>query len=409
MCGIIGMYVTNESKINYKLKKIYENQKSRGRNGAGCVAMRNEKLLRYRNDDADRFFIDLNQVKKAKAKKGDYYLFHHRLPTSTENIAKANHPIRNEKKSIYLIHNGVVSNAEKLHKELIARGHKFETATEKECGIFEGSKRQQYVIRSFTDTEVLVHLIEEKWYECEDIKETMEYVCKHATGSYALAFLIRGQNKIFLFKHSNPIIIFKDKKENVYFASEFPNDDNNFTLIKELGYNELGYLDEKGYTEISTIKSPISSFNWESWKSYKNKKSNKKDSKDFISEEKRRFAIEEAVYFSLKGMDLEEAIYQVEFDWGMDFSKKMKKRTKKYLDKIDNHEDMKTGFINSFEKDNFGYVQQKYDYDDDCDIDSDTCYYCGEQLKDYDKGSLDSCGMGICRKCENEVVCGYIR
>jgi len=413
MCGIIGMYVINEAKINYKLKTIYKNQSSRGRSGSGCAVMRNGKLLRYRNDDADRFFIDIEQVKKAKAKKGDFYCFHHRLPTSTENIAVANHPIRNEKKNIYLIHNGVVSNAEKLHKELEARGHKFETAIERESGLFEGAKKEKYVIRNFTDTEVLVHLIEEKWNECQDIKETMKYVCEKATGSYALAFMIKGEDKIFLFKHNNPIVLFKDKTKNVFFASEFPKDNKNFTLIKDMGYNEIGFLDCKGYHEIGMVESPLSK--WDNWsyegKYYSKSKGKSNDGSNKISNGKKQFAIEEAMYFHLKGMDLEEAIYTSEWNYGLDFSKKMKKRVKRYVDKLSS-EDRRKKFIDEFEKINFGYNLVD-EFNTECSeddlLEQCYCYYCGETLKESDIGCMDSCDMPICRKCEIETIEGMMR
>jgi glucosamine--fructose-6-phosphate aminotransferase (isomerizing) len=254
MCGILGVAVSESKGVHKRLKAIYKNQETRGRQGGGIALMRGHTIQRLRNQNP------ANTLKEFASwqgfKDGDLILFHHRLPTSTPNKSVLNHPIANEDKTIYLIHNGYITNDGELFKKL-RKTHQFETTFKK--------KGKDRII---TDTEVMVHILEEELRD-SDLETAFYNMAKRVEGYFAIAVLIKGYDKIFLFKNSNPIVVFKDKQGNHYFASEYPSK-NGFKKIKELADGEFGFIDHKGYTEVKTFEDlkPTRKyyFSWESSK-----------------------------------------------------------------------------------------------------------------------------------------------
>ncbi len=229
MCGIIGVVVSangsnNKNKTFRKIKGIFENQKSRGVDGAGFLSTnvkgwRGTVGLRYRTEDAVKLFKNRNKISKI-LKENNKILFHHRFPTSNKNDEGNNHPILDEKKRIGLVHNGVVWNDESLITKLEGRGHVFETGV-------KGEKAN--------DSEVLVHLIEEKLkgtkHNNKDIVEAVQYLNDEANGQIAIAFVVKGQDAVYLWKRNNPLNIYVDKLKNIYFSSVLPKSQGYKTLI----------------------------------------------------------------------------------------------------------------------------------------------------------------------------------
>lgn len=100
-------------------------------------------------------------------------------------------PIHNEDKSLWVIFNGEIFNYRELRKELEARGHRFYTNS---------------------DTEVIVHLYEEKQEKClEDLN-----------GQFAIALYDAGSRTLFLARDRMGIrpLFYTLHKGILYFASE---------------------------------------------------------------------------------------------------------------------------------------------------------------------------------------------
>jgi len=111
-------------------------------------------MLRHRGPDGFGFFQD----KKAG-------LAHARL--SIIDLDGGWQPIHNEDKSLWIIFNGEIFNYPELRQQLIARGHQFSTQS---------------------DTEVIIHLFEEKGEEC----------LHDLNGQFALAIYDQKQQSLFL-------------------------------------------------------------------------------------------------------------------------------------------------------------------------------------------------------------------
>lgn len=239
MCGIIGVIVSpkgalNNNKTFNKIRGIFENQQSRGVDGAGFVVSRGDKGWyntvgkRYRTTEALSLFRNRKQISK-ELKENAKLIFHHRFPTSNLNVERNNHPIFNEKKTLALVHNGIVSNASTLIKELRKSKHVFETGT------LDTTDEPN-------DSETIVHLIEEglkgSHKTDEAIVKAINHVNGKATGTITIAFILKGKTGVYLWVRGNPLIIYKDKLNNLYFSSEMPVNQG-YKIVQRIGQNDI--------------------------------------------------------------------------------------------------------------------------------------------------------------------------
>lgn len=114
MCGLIGAFNKKDNVISDIIEQ-YQDQKTRGSNGFGIIAINQNSFEILRATDDTKTLIDLRLMQKTKA-----ILFHHRMPTSTPNKMGQTHPIKVShdelKHDWYIMHNGVISNDDELKK-----------------------------------------------------------------------------------------------------------------------------------------------------------------------------------------------------------------------------------------------------------------------------------------------------
>ena len=177
MCGIVAAINKNGIGVGELVNTIYEAQKSRGSDGFGFVEVLDD------DTPIHRFVYEKDAIDMLKASKSNAILFHHRIPTSTTNNTKSNHPIYTNwsvyKHNYYLIHNGHISNCAELRVKHEKLGIKYNTD--------EGSK--------FTDSESLLH---EVALIIEDINEPNEF-----TAAGGMALIIMQTDKF-----NNPTALF---------------------------------------------------------------------------------------------------------------------------------------------------------------------------------------------------------
>ena len=204
MCGIIyAKNLKDNHPVNNLVKILYENQKDRGQQGFGFVGMNKEHIDTYRATEQKGILKFLNN---------HYYdeiIFHHRLPTSTQNTLKSTHPfvIEVEDKKYYFVHNGIIQNAEKLKEKHAKRG------------IAYSSEKGD----TFNDSEALA------WEFCLWLNNKQKKI--EAKGSVAFICLEtnretnRAQKLYFYCNGEVPLKIYQDK--------------NLFLLASEGNYTEL--------------------------------------------------------------------------------------------------------------------------------------------------------------------------
>lgn len=114
MCGLIYGRSKNQVRpINKTIIKQYLKQKNRGTEGFGVYDIDFEKLVKETKET--------NIIRWLKKHPSMELLFHHRFPTSTDNVRNAAHPFSTKDyfkdKEYILIHNGVIRNTERLADE----------------------------------------------------------------------------------------------------------------------------------------------------------------------------------------------------------------------------------------------------------------------------------------------------
>lgn len=132
------------------------------------------------------------------------------------DLSGGSQPIHNEDKSLWIIFNGEIFNYPELREELITLGHKFYT---------------------HTDTEVILHLYEEKKEKCLD----------YLNGQFAFAIWDSNKKELFLARDRTGILplFFKLERDKFYFSSELK---AIFSVI-----NEKPKFDPIGFEQIFTF------------------------------------------------------------------------------------------------------------------------------------------------------------
>ncbi|HET6245415.1 MAG: glutamine--fructose-6-phosphate transaminase (isomerizing) [Bacteroidetes bacterium] len=182
MCGIVA-YIGGKQAYPILIKGL-QRLEYRGYDSAG-VAMINSELLVYKCKGK---VSDLEDFINGKNTSGTIGIGHTRWAThGAPNDVNA-HPHHSESKNLVMIHNGIIENYSSLKKEMIKRGHHF---------------------LSDTDTEVLIHLIEDiQVNEKVDLFEAVRIALNEVIGAYAIVLLSKDNpNQLIAAKKGSPLVI----------------------------------------------------------------------------------------------------------------------------------------------------------------------------------------------------------
>jgi glutamine---fructose-6-phosphate transaminase (isomerizing) len=160
----------------------------------------------------------------------------HGIPSETNA-----HPHHDCNKKIFLVHNGIIENYKELKDELIKKGHKFKTQT---------------------DTETLVHLIEEikKNNGRNNFDKIIEKALGKVVGAYALAIINTEEpDKLYAARLGSPLVIGIGKNE--YYIASDPS--ALAGLVKKVVYlkdNQLAVLSLGGF-KVTPAKPKVEKLN----------------------------------------------------------------------------------------------------------------------------------------------------
>lgn len=222
MCGIVG-YVGNKNAEKVLISGL-KRLEYRGYDSAG-ICLSNGDFEIYKTKGK---ISDLQNILKPSDKQCG--IGHTRWATHGVPNNKNSHPITECKNEIALVHNGIIENFETLKKFLIKKGHKFTTDT---------------------DTEALVHLIEE-FYE-GNLEQAVREALKKVIGTYGICVVHKKEpGRIIAAKMGSPLVIGLGLNE--YFVAS----DNSALMAytKEVIYlddGEIANITASCY-EISDIK-----------------------------------------------------------------------------------------------------------------------------------------------------------
>lgn len=198
-------------KAREAMLEQFENQHSRGTRGFGLVEV-NTKNVRVRR--ATEGTLALLNVVRSEA---PILLFHHRIPTSTDNTLQTAHPIKVSHSELngdwYIMHNGVVGNCDELKKAHEALGYVYTTQV-KEQYHYQNSSWEK-----FNDSEALaIELVRYMEGKTEEVswRGSAAFIgvkVNKKTGKPSLIIYGRGD--------TNPLQM-KETEDNLIIASEIP-------------------------------------------------------------------------------------------------------------------------------------------------------------------------------------------
>ncbi|MBC8985426.1 glutamine--fructose-6-phosphate transaminase (isomerizing) [Pedobacter sp. N36a] len=183
MCGIVG-YIGHQEAWPIVLKGL-KRLEYRGYDSAGIALLNGTGLKIYKKAGKVQ---ELENFSVGKDLSGTIGIGHTRWATHGAPSDRNSHPHTSNSGKLSIIHNGIIENYATLKEELIHRGHEF---------------------KSDTDTEVLVHLIEEIYKnENTDLYEAVRLALNEVTGAYAIVLMDEDQpEQLIAARKGSPLVI----------------------------------------------------------------------------------------------------------------------------------------------------------------------------------------------------------
>jgi glucosamine--fructose-6-phosphate aminotransferase (isomerizing) len=228
MCGIVG-YIGNKQAYPILIKGL-QRLEYRGYDSAG-VALLDDTLNVYKCKGK---VADLHNFIGEKNKNGTIGIGHTRWAThGVPNDVNA-HPHYSASKNMVMIHNGIIENYAPLKEELKKRGH---------------------VFLSDTDTEVLIHLIEDiKEKENVRLGEAVRIALNQVVGAYAIVILSKeNPDELFAAKKGSPMVIGIGEDE-FFIASDATPIVEYTKNVVYLEDEEIAFIERGKELKIKTIK-----------------------------------------------------------------------------------------------------------------------------------------------------------
>ncbi|MCL1623333.1 amidophosphoribosyltransferase [Moraxella sp. Tifton1] len=187
MCGVIG--IVAHEPVNQMLYDGLTMLQHRGQDAAGIVTLKDDRLyLRKDNGMVRDVFLNKHMVRLV----GDFGIGHVRYPTAgTSSTAEAQPLYVNSPYGIALAHNGNLTNADKIAKELFENDHRH--------------------LNTDSDSEVLLNVLANELQkspkanlEPNDIFHALQAVYQRCEGAYGVVAIIAGHG-LLAFRDPNGI------------------------------------------------------------------------------------------------------------------------------------------------------------------------------------------------------------
>jgi glucosamine--fructose-6-phosphate aminotransferase (isomerizing) len=234
MCGIVA-YIGHREVYPILIKGL-QRLEYRGYDSAG-IAILNGDLKIYKKAGK---VSELNNFAKDKDISGTIGMGHTRWATHGEPNDRNAHPHWSQSQKFAVIHNGIIENYSSIKAELIKRGHTF---------------------NSDTDTEVLIHLIEDIHENAHvSLDEAVRLALGEVIGAYAIVVLSKDNPKeLICARKGSPIVIGVGKNKDEYFVASDATPIIEYTNnVIYLNDGEVAFIKE-GQLTIRTIDNQVKS------------------------------------------------------------------------------------------------------------------------------------------------------
>jgi len=220
MCGIVA-YIGGREAYPIIIKGL-KRLEYRGYDSAGVALIDDQNLKVYKTKGK---VADLESVVANQSVMGNLGMGHTRWATHGEPNDENAHPHLSQSGNLAVIHNGIIENYATIKEALVARGH---------------------VFLSDTDTEVLIHLIEDiQENEKISIDDAVRVALNQVVGAYAIVILVKNEPaKLIAARKGSPLVVGLGEVEGEFFMA------SDATPIVEYTKNVI-YLNDG---EIAVVK-----------------------------------------------------------------------------------------------------------------------------------------------------------
>ncbi|MBB6112771.1 glutamine--fructose-6-phosphate transaminase (isomerizing) [Mucilaginibacter lappiensis] len=219
MCGIVG-YIGYRDAYPIIIKGLHRLE-YRGYDSAG-IALLDQELKVYKKagkvDDLEKFVKDIDL-------KGSIGMGHTRWATHGEPNDRNSHPHSSGNRKLTIIHNGIIENYGVIKETLLAKGHTF---------------------KSDTDTEVLIHLIEDIQLQGGlELREAVRVALNKVIGAYAIVIMSADEpDQLIAARKGSPMVIGVGKGEYFIASDATPIVEYTKNVIY-LNDNEIAYINRE--------------------------------------------------------------------------------------------------------------------------------------------------------------------
>lgn len=219
MCGIVG-YIGYRDAYPIVIKGLHRLE-YRGYDSAG-IALLDQELKVYKKagkvDDLEKFVKDIDL-------KGSIGMGHTRWATHGEPNDRNSHPHSSGNRKLTIIHNGIIENYGVIKETLLAKGHTF---------------------KSDTDTEVLIHLIEDIQLQGGlELREAVRVALNKVIGAYAIVIMSADEpDQLIAARKGSPMVIGVGKGEYFIASDATPIVEYTKNVIY-LNDNEIAYINRE--------------------------------------------------------------------------------------------------------------------------------------------------------------------
>lgn len=242
MCGIVG-YIGKRNALPIVVEAL-KRLEYRGYDSSGVALIHETELQHYKRQGK---IIELERSLPEPNKcSGNIAIAHTRWATHGEPNEINAHPHLDCKGEIAIVHNGIIENYKLLRERLTALGHTFKSAT---------------------DTEVVVHLIEQYLTSEPTLEDAVREAMKRVEGTYGLVVISKNDpDKLIAVRKGSPLIIGIGDHEH-FIASDVSAIVIHTKRVIYLQDNEICIVHADGF-EITTldkrsVKPQISLVDWD--------------------------------------------------------------------------------------------------------------------------------------------------
>jgi glutamine---fructose-6-phosphate transaminase (isomerizing) len=230
MCGIVG-YIGNEDARAIVLKGLKELEPCEY-DSAGIALLNDAKFAIIKRAGSVSELEDMCRSISFSVSVG---LGHLRRATCGEVNGINAHPHLDCTEQIAVVHNGSIENCDSLRRDLEAKGHRF---------------------RSNTDSETVVHLIEEYCRRTNNFQEAVLCALSEVEGKFGIVVLTEKEpEKMFAARRGVPLIV-GIGKEGYWVASDVNAFENQASGALYLDDNEIAILTKEG-VKINPLKTEM--------------------------------------------------------------------------------------------------------------------------------------------------------